>query len=160
VFRDKPTARREPRPAEALWKPKERPDAPWPSGTFEDGSGGSWNPGCQSRTIGFRRKRSNRMKISGSGGYSPVDSLLQRIQKGEELRAQRTEAMAQPRGEKVEISSHAREIQNLKTILDSIPDVREKKVEEIRRMIDEGSYQVDLGKLSDRILQALIQGDL
>jgi flagellar biosynthesis anti-sigma factor FlgM len=100
------------------------------------------------------------MKISGSGGYSPIDSLLQKIQKGEDLRGQRAEPMAQTRGEKVVISPQAREIQNLKTILDSIPDVREKKVEEIRRMIDEGSYQVDLGKLSDRILQALIRGEL
>lgn len=100
------------------------------------------------------------MKVNGSGGYTPIQSLIQRVRSQEELRASQTGAQAQPVGEKVEISPQAREIQKLKEILEQMPEVREKRVEELKSMIQEGRYKVDLEKLSDRILEALLLGDL
>lgn len=100
------------------------------------------------------------MKINGSGGYTPIQSLIQRVRSQEELRASQPQAQGQAVGEKVEISPQAREIQKLKEILEQMPEVREKRVEELKSMIQEGSYKVDLEKLSDRILEALLLGDL
>lgn len=100
------------------------------------------------------------MKINGSDGYSPIQSLIQRVGSQQELRASQPQAQAQPVGEKVEISPQAREIQKLKEILEQMPEVREKRVEELKGLIQEGRYKVDLEKLSDRILEALLLGDL
>jgi flagellar biosynthesis anti-sigma factor FlgM len=102
------------------------------------------------------------MKIHGSGGTSGIKEILQKLQEGgagaKDRQVESTPAT--PQGEKVDISPEAREIQRLKALLEEIPDVREKKVEEVRRLIEEGRYQVDLNAVSDRILQALIIGDL
>jgi negative regulator of flagellin synthesis FlgM len=102
------------------------------------------------------------MKIHGSGGASGIKEILQKLQQdsGATKDRQVESTPAAPRGEKVEISQEAREIQRLKALLEQIPDVREKKVEEVRQLIQEGRYQVDLNAVSDRILQALIVGDL
>ena len=102
------------------------------------------------------------MKIHGSDGTSSIKEILQKLQQGSEgARDQKVESTpSAPSGEKVEISPQAREIQRLKSLLEEIPDVREKKVEEVRRLIQEGRYEVDLNVVSDRMLQALIIGDL
>ncbi|MGQ9857105.1 MAG: flagellar biosynthesis anti-sigma factor FlgM [Thermodesulfobacteriota bacterium] len=101
------------------------------------------------------------MKINGGGGYSPIQSLLQRIRSENEPKvSQPQESAPQQQAEKVEISRQAREIQKLEALLEELPEVREQRVEEIRAMIQEGRYRVDLEKLSDRILQALLIGDL
>lgn len=100
------------------------------------------------------------MKVNGSDGYSPIQSLLQRIRNDGEPKVAQPQAAGQQPAEKVEISAQAREIQKIKALLEEMPDVRGKRVEEIRAMIQEGRYKVDVDKLSDRILQALIMGDL
>lgn len=100
------------------------------------------------------------MKVNGSGEYTPIQSLLQRIRNEAEARSAQTPGAFQQPVEKVEISPEAREIQKIKALLEEMPDVREKRVDEIRAMIQEGRYKVDVDKLSDRILQALIMGDL
>lgn len=101
------------------------------------------------------------MKINGGGQYSPIQSLLQRIRSENEPKvSQLQESTRQQQTEKVEISRRAREIQKLEALLEELPEVRQQRVEEIRTMIQEGRYRVDLEKLSDRILQALLIGDL
>lgn len=100
------------------------------------------------------------MKIDGSGGYTPIQSLIQRVRSEQEMRPSQPQGQSQAVGEKVEISSQAREIQKLKEILEQMPEVREKRVEELKSLIQEGRYRVDLEKLSDRILEALLLGDL
>jgi len=100
------------------------------------------------------------MKINGSDGYTSVQGLTQRIRSEGEQRASQQQGQAASGGERVEISPRAREIQRLKEILDQIPEVREKKVEELRALIHQGRYKVDLERLSDRILERLLMGDL
>jgi negative regulator of flagellin synthesis FlgM len=103
------------------------------------------------------------MKISGNDGSSQIKELLQRIGSEEAAskeQQQAQESQAAPRGEKVEISSRAREIQRLESALNEMPDVRAEKVEEIKNLIAEGNYETDTGKLADKIIEALILGDL
>jgi flagellar biosynthesis anti-sigma factor FlgM len=100
------------------------------------------------------------MKIHGSDGTSGIQSILQRLQQGEAVGQERqTEPSSSSASEKVEISPQGREIQRIKALLDEIPDVRDKKVEEIRSLIQEGRYQVDPNLVTDKILQSLIVGD-
>lgn len=103
------------------------------------------------------------MKVYGGGDEgSRIHAFLQRIQRAEETlnkEHKRAESIS-PKGERVEISPQAREIQRLRAALEEIPDVRQKRVQEIRKLIQEGRYEVDLDAVSDRLLQALILGDL
>lgn len=100
------------------------------------------------------------MKIQGTGGYTPIEGLLQRERVEGEAKAARPLGGQSQASEKVEISPEGREIQRLKAILDQMPDVRLERVEEIRTKILEGRYQIDLDKLSDTILEALLRGEI
>lgn len=101
------------------------------------------------------------MKINGNDNTSGIRSYLQKIQQGDPaVNERKLENTPSPQGDKVEISPKAREINKIKEILEEMPDVREKKVEELKKLVESGRYKVDLGGLSDQILKALIAGDL
>ena len=42
-------------------------------------------------------------------------------------------------------------------ILEELPDVRQDKVEKLRKQIQQGSYQVDAGRVADRILEEALK---
>jgi len=60
-----------------------------------------------------------------------------------------------PAADAVEISSQARELQELRAKLDEIPDNREEKVEIIKRELAQGEYRVDLDQLADNLVQEI-----
>jgi len=53
----------------------------------------------------------------------------------------------------VSISEKSREIQKLKSVIASTPDVRKEKVEELKEKIEKGEYKVSPRELAKRILQ-------
>lgn len=100
------------------------------------------------------------MKIDSTGNYTPIDSLVQRGGiETDNRRAQGSQGEKQLE-ERVEISARAREIQRIKTILEEMPEVRMEKVEEIRAMLQKGQYKVDLEALSEKLLEALLRGEI
>ena len=42
-------------------------------------------------------------------------------------------------------------------ILEELPDVRQDKVEKLRRQIEQGRYKVDAGRIADRMLEEAIK---
>jgi negative regulator of flagellin synthesis FlgM len=59
--------------------------------------------------------------------------------------------------EKVDLSAKAKDILRIKQIMDQTPDVREAKVQELKRQIDSGTYTVDTDKVADKMVgEALI----
>ena len=42
-------------------------------------------------------------------------------------------------------------------ILEELPDVRQDKVEKLRKQIQQGSYKVDAGRIADRILEEALK---
>ena len=58
-----------------------------------------------------------------------------------------------PKTDTVVISDAAKRIQEARTQLDEIPDVREDKVAELRNQIQNGTYQVDAEKTADKLLK-------
>lgn len=86
---------------------------------------------------------------------------IQQYQKGEPVRNETEKsvgaAASAPTTEKVDLSAKAKEIRQIKKILEEIPDVREEKVQALKRQIANGSYQVDAGKIADKLVgEALI----
>jgi negative regulator of flagellin synthesis FlgM len=62
------------------------------------------------------------------------------------------ESPANP-GAKVELSPRAKELDAIRSMLDRIPDVDEARVAELRSQIEKGTYQPDLAKVADGLLQ-------
>lgn len=58
--------------------------------------------------------------------------------------------------EKVNLSTKARDIQQAKNAVTSLPDVRQEKVQEIKTQVDKGTYNVDAGKIADKMVNESI----
>ncbi|MBN1828884.1 MAG: flagellar biosynthesis anti-sigma factor FlgM [Deltaproteobacteria bacterium] len=58
--------------------------------------------------------------------------------------------------EKVSLSAKAKEIQSLKKAIESLPDVREEKVQELKEQIEQGSYRVNGEKVAESMLRESI----
>ena len=54
--------------------------------------------------------------------------------------------------DRVELSVRSREIQHLDELIESTPDVREALVEQVRRSIENGTYNVKAEQVAERIL--------
>lgn len=81
--------------------------------------------------------------------------IIQQYQKGELARSgesDKTGGSAAAVTEKVDLSSRAKDIQQVRQILEDIPDVREDKVAELKRQIDNGTYQVNADKIAEKMV--------
>ena len=58
--------------------------------------------------------------------------------------------------EKVDLSTKARDIQQAKNAVTSLPDVRQEKVQEIKTQVDKGTYNVNAGKIADKMVNESI----
>lgn len=56
----------------------------------------------------------------------------------------------------VEISSTAREISKLREIARTMPEERAEKVEQIRQMVQNGTYKIEPEKIAERMIQHAI----
>lgn len=63
-------------------------------------------------------------------------------------------------GDNVDISSMARQMNRAKGLLDSVPDVRTEKVVRLKTDIEHGNYQVDAGKVAERMIERAIRDAL
>jgi len=54
--------------------------------------------------------------------------------------------------ERVDLSNKAKDIQKIKQVLDQTPEVREEKVQELKRQIESGSYAINPGRIADKML--------
>ena len=55
--------------------------------------------------------------------------------------------------DKVALSPEAKQMQEARKILDSLPDIREEKVTEIRAQIENGTYSVDSEKIAFKMIR-------
>lgn len=55
-------------------------------------------------------------------------------------------------GEKVDLSTKAKDIQQARNALNNTPDIREEKVQEIKNQVNKGTYNVDAGKIADKMV--------
>lgn len=55
-------------------------------------------------------------------------------------------------GEKVELSNNVKDLQYIKKAVDELPDVREDKVLDLKKQIQEGTYNVNGEKIAEKML--------
>ena len=86
--------------------------------------------------------------------------MIQQYQKNDAIKSEGDKPIgtgAMVTTEKVDLSAKAKDIQRIKKALENVPDVREKKVQELKNQIDSGNYTVNLDKIADkRVGEALI----
>jgi len=97
------------------------------------------------------------MKIDGT---NPIESreLYGKVQdsnkpKGGEKSVDDTDSKTSK--DKFSMSGRAREINELKEAISNIPDVREEKVEQVKKAIDTGNYNFDSMKVAEKILEEI-----
>ena len=54
--------------------------------------------------------------------------------------------------EKVNLSTRAKDIQQIRQILDQTPDIREDKVLELKRQIDSDNYRINVEKIAEKMV--------
>ena len=64
------------------------------------------------------------------------------------------------REDKVVLSPKAREIQEAKKLLNSLPDIREEKVTHLKKQIKSGTYQIKGEKIAVKMLKESLSTDL
>lgn len=56
-------------------------------------------------------------------------------------------------GDKVEISVKSKDIQKARQIVDAVPEVRDDKVNEIKKSLESGTYTVKSGAIAENIIK-------
>ncbi|MGA1869013.1 MAG: flagellar biosynthesis anti-sigma factor FlgM [bacterium] len=59
-------------------------------------------------------------------------------------------------GDEIDISPEAQNLQKIHSQLEDIPDVRLQRVNELKQMINEGTYEIDPSKVATKILRESI----
>lgn len=58
--------------------------------------------------------------------------------------------------DRVELSGRARQIAELKSAIEQLPDIRVEKVQEIKKAIAEGTYKIDSRKIAGKLIDELV----
>lgn len=94
------------------------------------------------------------MKISGRKPIRPSSPVSGPAQPPKVDKAQ---SPAIERATDVELSESLKEVDHAREILAAMPDMRAERVEEIKPRVDDGSYQVESGKIAKRIVDSSLR---
>jgi negative regulator of flagellin synthesis FlgM len=94
------------------------------------------------------------MEIDAKNPLVGLNANLQRIDvQSQHQRAQQSsQESSGSENDRIELSIRSREIQHLDELIQSTPDVREAKVEQIRSAIENGTYNVKAEKIADKLI--------
>ena len=94
------------------------------------------------------------MEINGKNPLTLLNPNVQRLDVGQQVSRAPKPGDEAPRlgSDRIELSVRSREIRHLDELIQSTPDVREFKVEQIRSAIESGTYNVKAEKIADKIL--------
>ncbi|HBG46145.1 MAG TPA: flagellar biosynthesis anti-sigma factor FlgM [Deltaproteobacteria bacterium] len=101
------------------------------------------------------------MKIGGKkpGGVG-TDNFVKKTGEGGGNVKKNDAPGGNPSGDSVDISSKARELNKAKALLDSVPDVRVEKVEKLKNDVENGDYEVDAGKVAEKMIERAVRDAL
>lgn len=91
------------------------------------------------------------MKVSDTSGVNLIKAYTSRI-KQQGKGAHRTEAGEDKKGDTVELSAEARELQTFKNELRRLSEVREELVNSLKEKLRDGSYRPDAEKIADGMI--------
>jgi len=101
------------------------------------------------------------MKIIEDRSFINIDAYTRHVDKSEKLdtsNKSKTEGILKE--DKVELSSAANKIKEAIEIIDTIPDIRDQKISQIKMQIENGTYQFKEEKMASNMLQESLINDL
>ena len=83
------------------------------------------------------------------------------MQEKDKVEATSDQPEKQPvKADTVELSDLGKKVQEAHRQLESIPDIREDKVAQLKEQIENGTYEVDADKLADKMIKESLLNDL
>ena len=92
------------------------------------------------------------MEINGTNPLMSLNKNVQRLDAAQQTERTRKGCGGQPDSDRLELSVRSREISHLDELIRSTPDVREERIEEVRRSIENGTYNVKAEKIAEKII--------
>lgn len=80
--------------------------------------------------------------------------LIQQYQKSDLTKGEAEKPAAAQNGiaERVHLSSRAKDIGQIRQLLDQIPDTRDARIAELKQQIESGKYRIDAGKIAEKMV--------
>ena len=94
------------------------------------------------------------MEIDGKNPLVGLNANFQRIdaQSQYQKAPQSSEESSKSENDRIELSVRSREIQHIDELIQSTPDIREAKVEQIRSAVENGTYNVKAEKIAKKLI--------
>jgi negative regulator of flagellin synthesis FlgM len=92
------------------------------------------------------------MEINGSGPLLVLKNGMQRLELPQVAEKSAKSGKASVESDQLVISDRGREIAHLNELIQSTPDVREDRVEQVRQQLDSGTYSVKAEKIAEKII--------
>ena len=92
------------------------------------------------------------MEINGTNPLIGINNDVQRLEASPQSERSQKSGKEQPDSDRLELSVRSREISHLDELIRSTPDVREARVEEVRRELESGTYNVKAEKIAEKII--------
>ncbi len=104
------------------------------------------------------------MEIARANSFGKIDGYVKQVNR-EKTRSGtvsdgQSSSKTLPSGDRVALSPEAKIMQEAIKVLETLPDVREEKVAQIRERIEDGTYQVDGRKVAEKMINESIMNDL
>lgn len=61
-----------------------------------------------------------------------------------------------PQDDRVSLSDASKEMQTAEDSVASVPDIRQEKVDAIKQAVESGSYEIDPGKIADKMIGSIV----
>ncbi|MBI5491366.1 MAG: flagellar biosynthesis anti-sigma factor FlgM [Deltaproteobacteria bacterium] len=100
------------------------------------------------------------MKIGGKKGVSTETFVKKAGDAAQANKPQAAGKTATQGSDNVDISSKARELNTAKGLLENVPDVRVDMVGRIKTDIERGDYNVDAGKVAEKMIERALRDAL
>jgi negative regulator of flagellin synthesis FlgM len=101
------------------------------------------------------------MKVLGDNPSINLDTYLRNSKNDEKVKKSlENDGKAARNEDAVTLSPRAKEIQEAKRLLDSLPDIREEKIAEIKKRIDNGDYEIHEKKIARKMIKESLLNEL
>jgi len=93
------------------------------------------------------------MEINGTNPLVVSKSEVQRLESSNQPKPVSKGGEEQPGSDCLELSVRSREVARITELAKSLPDVREDRVEKVRRQLESGAYEVKAEKIAEKMIK-------
>jgi negative regulator of flagellin synthesis FlgM len=92
------------------------------------------------------------MEINGTNPLIVSNNNVQRVDAPQQAEHAPKKGEEHSASDRLELSIRGREISHLEELVHSAPDIREGRVEELRREVERGTYNIKAEKIAEKII--------